>query len=70
MFFSFLHGNILCWYSLEAPRFLMSTHNICFCGEIRKISIVFVEIKCLPGAMSLRMEFYNIFNDDLNGHLL
>ena len=36
---------IYCGYSLEAPRrlgeaLLMSTHNICFCGEIRKIFII------------------------------
>ena len=36
--------NICCGYSLEVPRLiealLMSTHNICFHGEIRKISIL------------------------------
>ena len=25
----------------------MSTHNICFCGEIRKISVLFGCTKCL-----------------------
>ena len=39
IFFLFLHENICCGYSLEAP--LMSTHNICFCGEIRKVSAFF-----------------------------
>ena len=36
--FLFLHKNIICEYSLEAPSeaLLMSTNNICFCGEIRK----------------------------------
>ena len=37
--FLFLHENICFGYSLEAPRrgASMSTHNICFHGEIRKI---------------------------------
>ena len=31
MFFLFLHKDIRCWYSLEAPQaLLMSTNNICF----------------------------------------
>ena len=34
---SFLHKNIYCGYSLEAPQ--KSTHNICFCTEVRKIFI-------------------------------
>ena len=25
------------WYSLEHDTLLMSTHNLCICGEIRKI---------------------------------
>ena len=41
-FFLFLLKNICCGYSLEVP--LQGTsyeyHNICFCGEIRKISIL------------------------------
>ena len=37
--FLFLHENICCGYSLEAPCRGASNeyHNICFCGEIRKI---------------------------------
>ena len=35
-FFLFLHKNIYCGYSLEAPQ-LISTHNICFRGEVRKM---------------------------------
>ena len=42
-FFLFLHKNICCRYSLEAPcrgtsskAFLVSTHNICFYGELEK----------------------------------
>ena len=37
--FLFLHKNICCGYLLEAPRLGASNeyHNICFCGEIRKI---------------------------------
>ena len=31
----------------------MSTHNICFHGEIRKIAILLVENKSLSGAMTL-----------------
>ena len=30
----------------------MSTHNICFCGEIRKISVLLVEKSPLSGAMT------------------
>ena len=35
---NFLHGNICCGYSLEAPRRGASNeyHNICFCEETRK----------------------------------
>ena len=34
-----LHKNIYCGYSLEVPHevFLMSTHNVCFYGEMRII---------------------------------
>ena len=32
IFFLFPHVNICCEYSLEV---LMSTHNICFCGQIK-----------------------------------
>ena len=41
--FLFLHENICCGYSLEAPQWgaLMNTLNICFCGEIRIKSKVF-----------------------------
>ena len=37
--FLFLHENICCWYSLEAPRLGASNeyHKVCFHGEIRKI---------------------------------
>ena len=37
--FLFLHENICCWYSLEAPRRGASNeyHNICFHGETRKL---------------------------------
>ena len=37
--FLFLHENICCGYSLEAPQQGASNeyHNICFHGEIRKI---------------------------------
>ena len=38
-FFLFLYENICCGYSLELPHRGASNeyHNICFCGEIRKI---------------------------------
>ena len=38
----FLYKNICCRYSLEAPSevLLMSTHNICFYGEIRNYKCV------------------------------
>ena len=35
----------------------MSTHNVCFCGEIRKLSVDFAWKKTLSGAM------YNNNND-------
>ena len=43
IFLWFLHENICCGYSLEVPRRGASNeyHNICFCGEIRKISAFF-----------------------------
>ena len=43
IFFLFLHKTICCRYSVAVPLkvLLMSTNNICFCGEIRKIFIVF-----------------------------
>ena len=43
IFFLFLYKNVCCGYSLEAPcqALLMSTHNICICREIRKISAFF-----------------------------
>ena len=46
-FFFFLHKNILCRYSLEAPCWglLMSTHKICFCGAIWKISVLFAYLE-------------------------
>ena len=53
-FFLFLHKTVCCGHSLEAPRhatsnkctqhmtkvLLMCTHNISFCGAIRKISTI------------------------------
>ena len=57
----FLHENICCGYSLEAPRrgasndlgeaLLMSTHNICFHGEIRKYQHFSDEKSALSVAM-------------------
>ena len=43
IFILFLHVNICCGYSLEAPRQGTSNeyHSICFHGEIRKLSIIF-----------------------------
>ena len=43
IFFLFLHENICCGYSLEVPHWGASNeyHNICSCGEIRKISAFF-----------------------------
>ena len=42
------------WYSLEVPRRDASNeyHNICFCGEIRKISILWIEKSALTSAMA------------------
>ena len=41
------------WYSLEAPRQGASNeyHNICFCGEIRKISYFWPEKSALTSAV-------------------
>ena len=41
IFFLFLHENLHYGYSLDALHLvlLISTHNVCFCGEIRKILI-------------------------------
>ena len=52
---------ICCGYSLEAPQWgnevlLMSTHNICFHGEIRKIVVIF--------------GLYNYFNQNYFAHSL
>ena len=35
----------------------MSTHNICFCGEIRKISILWIEKSALTSAMGVYIFF-------------
>ena len=38
----FLLENICCMYSLEVPEaLLMSTLNICFSGEVRKLKVLF-----------------------------
>ena len=39
----------------------MNTHNICFCGEIRKILCGFL---LLYGAMSIRNEGVRIFREN------
>ena len=43
LFFLFPHKNICCGYSLEAPQQGASFEypQLCFCAEIRKISILF-----------------------------
>ena len=43
IFFLFLHENICCGTHQKrlGEALLMNTHNICFCGEIRKISAFF-----------------------------
>ena len=45
----FLHENICCGYSLEGPCQGPSNeyHNICFCGQLWKISTYFGKKKCL-----------------------
>ena len=45
IFFLFLHKNVCCGYSLEAPWWGTSNeyHNICFCGKIRKVSNFWLE---------------------------
>ena len=58
--FFFLHKNIHCWYSLALwvliEVLLVSTHNVCFCGEIRKK--YYVETPLLSGALCHRKEKY------------
>ena len=53
--FLFLYENMCCGYSLEVPEaLLMSTHNICFHTEIRKISVLFSgKKKAISGAMEV-----------------
>ena len=48
VFFLFLHKNICCGYSLEAPQWGASNeyHNTYFRGEIWKISVLFCWKKC------------------------
>ena len=59
IFFLFLHENICCGYSLKrlGEALLMSTHNICFRAEIRKVSIFFVEKKKKKSTLSGAMTF-------------
>ena len=49
--FLFLQKNICCVYLLEVPRLgealLTSTHNICFCGKIKKNIRIF-RLKSMP----------------------
>ena len=56
-----LHENICCGYSLEAPHRGASNeyHNICFRGEIRKISAFFWWKKCLICYYATIMHPYN-----------
>ena len=57
IFFLFLHENIFCGYLLEAPWRGTSNeyHNICFCGEIKKLSIL------LDGKERLTRAIYSRF---------
>ena len=52
-FTRFSSSNIYCGYSLEVPCQCTSNeyHKICFCGEIRKISILFGERSTLSRTM-------------------
>ena len=61
VFFLFLHKNICCGYSLEAPFQGASNeyNNICFCGEIRKI---LCGLPLLSGAMQGVCEIMKIFH--------
>ena len=52
-FFLFLHENML-WVHIRSA-FQMSTHNICVCKEIRKISILF-------GKKKSALEVFGHFN--------
>ena len=51
--FFFHHENICCGYSTGIDALLMNTHNVCFCGVIRKI---LVAKSALSGAMKYTSE--------------
>ena len=56
-YFSYLHENIYCGYSLET--LLMSTYNICFCGDIKnicgypRVDVFYIEQTHVPPILSL-----------------
>ena len=45
MFFHITPQKHMLWYSMSCWALLMSTYNLCFCEEIRKLSILFEENK-------------------------
>ena len=51
------------WYLEEVPRTSMSTHNLCFCGEIIKI---FTRYCLLSGAIRIN-EMANSADSDQTG---
>ena len=59
----FLHENVCCGYSLEAPWLGNSNeyHNRCICGEIRRMSILFGRKGTLSsGYMEIACGFFSI----------
>ena len=49
----------------------MSTHNICFCGEIRKLSFLFLIVKCaLSGDMLLIIPLTDSIGTDLIAQIM
>ena len=69
---SVLHKMICCGYSLELPReaILMSTHNICFYGEISKYPKIYPQIPSLsvPLNHNLHMQDSPHFSPSSGSH--
>ena len=64
VFFLFLHENVCCGYSLEAPQWGASNeyHNISFHGEIRKMLVLFGWKKCFICTVSGFTEWWHLFS--------
>ena len=71
IFFLFLHGNIFCGYSLEAPQCDISNeyHNICFYGKIRKYQGPVVQSVVSPMSL-LRVILLTVLADSVHNILI